>query len=192
MSLSRPFLFLPTAIALLLLPSCGNNPATQPPVQTILREATLSTDQTIPLPTDETLITIRGKIQNTNQDETLLLDRETIESLQLVQFEIFDLFERKNVTFEGVLLQDLIKLWQIDPEATSLEMVALNDYQINLPLASLEEVPMLFALKQDGQYMQPDYRGPAMLIVPHFGNSSTFEHPRPYYWIWQISTITVQ
>jgi hypothetical protein len=108
-----------------------------------------------------------------------------------VEYEVVDPFENRKQLFRGVLMRELLNLWQVKAEATTLDMVALNDYHVDLPIALMREKPLLFALQADGEYMRPDYRGPAMLVFPY----GYYQFKRPLYdayWIWQIKAITVK
>ena len=183
--------FTAVAIAVLLLGGCTPDPKIQQPTVTILQPAQLSEGETISAPKSEPILTVSGKIGATNQGDALALDLETIEQLQIVEYKIFDLFENQQVTFEGVLLNDLMDLWQIQPEATFLEIKALNDYTITIPIQTTREIPILFALKQGGKYMERNYRGPAMLVVPPFENKPEIEINRQAFWIRQIESISV-
>jgi hypothetical protein len=179
--------------SLLFLSSCAPNPEQAPPIETIIRPSRLDSTKTIPIPKkDDIILTISGKINATNQGNTLQLDRQSIEKLQVVEYQIFDLFEKKQVTFQGILLTDLIALSQPAKEAKTLTISAINDYQIDIPINVLPDAQILFALKQDGQYMQMNYRGPAMLIVPPDQDKLIFPNSRSSYWIWQIKSILVE
>ena len=145
----------------------------------------------IPLPQNEIILTVTGKMNTQNQGTTIVMDLSTIESVGLVEYVVKDPFEEEQKTFRGVLMRDLLDLWQVDSEAIVLELTALNDYKVEVPINILREFPVIFALQQDGEYMTPDYRGPAMLVFPY--NHYKFD---PFivnsYWIWQIKDIVVK
>lgn len=149
-------------------------------------------NRSIPLPKDETILTITGNVRNTNQHDSIVMDRLTLESVGLVEYTVKDLFENENRLFRGVLMRDLLALWQVTPEATTLEITALNDYQVDIPIEWLQDFPVLLALQQDGQYMTRDYRGPTMLIFPYEQFSEIPEFSTEFYWIWQIKTINAR
>lgn len=178
-----------TAIALF---GCTLNPKEKPPIITTVREATRKEGDRLPVPPAPTdiVLTIKGNIDASNQGQAIVLDRDTLESLQSIEYKIIDPFEQKENTFQGVYLNDILDLCQISAEAQSIEITALNDYKIEIPLDFIRQVPMLFALKQNGAYMQENYRGPAMLVVPPHNYDAEF--PRQSYWIWQITSIIVQ
>ena len=158
---------------------------------TVIRDATLQAGDPIPAPTDETVLTVMGDIGMSNVDDRIEMDLATLESLQQVEYTVTDPFEQREITYRGVLMTDLFDLWQINPDATTLDVVALNDYQVSVPLQEMYEFPVVFAFMADGEYMEVAYRGPAMLVYPY--DDMRFD-PSVYnnYWVWQIKSITVQ
>ena len=145
----------------------------------------------IPVPTEDVVLTVTGKIGAANSGESIEMDMPTIESVGLVDFSVHDPFDDKDVTFEGVLMSDLLALWKVADDATNLEMIALNDYVVNVPISDIRSYPVLFAIKTDGEYMPVSTRGPAMLVYPygHFDFDEQIYNDR---WIWQIKSINVQ
>ncbi len=152
---------------------------------------TLQAENDIPLPQGETILTITGQINAHNEGNSIVMDLSTIEAVGLVEYTVEDPFEERQRTFRGVLMKDLLDLWQVDSQATVLEITALNDYKVEVPISMLREFPIIFALQQDGEYMTPDYRGPAMLVLPY--GYYEFEHLiTNAYWIWQIKSVFVK
>lgn len=145
----------------------------------------------IPPPETEPLLTVMGKIGVTNVGDTLAMDRSTLEAVGLVEYMVKDPFEEVDHTYTGVLMRDLLELWQVPPDATLLQVIALNDYEIDVPIELMRNYPVIFALKEDGEYMTPDYRGPAMLVFP-YDHYSFEESLTNSYWVWQIKSITVK
>lgn len=173
-----------------LLCSCQPQPSQQPPTMTLVHVATLTPNQKIPLPKTEILLTIDGQIENLNQGDTIVMDRSTIESLAVFNYTIFDPFEKKIKIFRGVKLTDLMALWHVKPTAKNLVLTALNDYQVTIPIEAVQKIPILVAIMENGEYMQRNYRGPAMLVVP--ANNYPLELSLNSYWIWQLNKITVE
>jgi hypothetical protein len=179
------------ALLLTLLAAC---PASAPDFDAVYKRitpATLKAGDAIPVPRDEAILTVAGAIGAANNGDEILMDLPTIESVGLVEYEVVDPFENRKKLFRGVLMRELLNLWQVKAGATTLDMVALNDYHVNIPIAIMHEKPLLFALQADGEYMRPDYRGPAMLVFPY----GYYKFKRPLYdayWIWQIKAITVK
>lgn len=159
-------------------------------VYTRLNTISLVAGSPIPKPQEDIILTVSGQIGAANQDQSIVMDIPNIESVGLVEYTVEDPFEQEQRTFTGVLMKDLLELWQVSPEATRLEVTALNDYQIDVPIDLVRDYPVIFALKQDGEYMTPDYRGPAMLVFPY--EHYQFDIGTDSYWAWQIKTIAVK
>ena len=181
-------LHLVTAFVLLYFAAC-NGP--EQPVYKTITEATLKAGEPIPLPDDKIILTVTGNIGTTNQDEQIVMDIATIESVGQVEYVVHDPFKEEEVTYSGVLMNDLLDLWQVPAQAETLHMMALNDYQVDVPLQLIHDYPIIFALQADGVYMPVTEKGPAMLVLPY--DHYEFERPSSdAYWIWQIKSIDVE
>jgi hypothetical protein len=180
-----------TAIVIILTTSisCAAPPDFESVYQR-LDSPTLVAGSKIPQPKQKTILTVSGKIGNANQNETILMDRPTLESVGLIEYAVQDPFEQTENIFTGVLMKDLLTLWQVSPDAKFLQVSALNDYQVNIPIELLRDYPVMFALKQDGAYMEEAYRGPAMLVFPY--GYYKFPAGTDSHWAWQIKSITVE
>jgi hypothetical protein len=159
---------------------------------TRISNATLTSDLAqFPFPQSDPILTVSGLIQSFNQGDTFVMDRDMIEAVGIVENSVLDPFEKVNYRFQGVLMRDLLNLWQVDPQATILDLKALDGYRIELPIQIFRDYPVLFAIKQNDEYLPLNYRGPAMLVFPY----QDYQLPPSYteqYWIWQITSITVR
>lgn len=160
-------------------------------VYTVVEQATLHPGDAIPQPQGDAILTVSGKIEASNSDGVVQMDRATIERVGLVEYSVKDPFTGITVRYRGVLMRDLLALWQTAEEAQTLYLTALNDYAIDVPLRDFYEYPVLFALQADGVYMEPDTQGPAMLVYPidqyEFDLAKVKRN-----WIWQIKSIELQ
>ncbi|MFN8489561.1 MAG: hypothetical protein U0350_18400 [Caldilineaceae bacterium] len=158
---------------------------------TAIAPGSLHGGQAIPAPKEPIILTVTGKIGAKNQGDQIVMDRPTLEAVGTAEYAISDPFENRQIVYRGILMRDLLKLWQVDKNAQTLHLVAINDYTIDVPVQEMQEYPVLFALQADGQYMQPNYHGPAMLIYPldsyKLDPVATMKKL-----IWQIKTIDVQ
>jgi hypothetical protein len=160
-------------------------------IYTKVSDATLKAGDTIPTPTGDVILTVTGKIGAANNGDAIEMDLPMIEAAGLVDYKVKDPFENTDATFRGPLMSSLLDLWKVPQDATTLHMVALNDYSVDVPIAEVRKYPVVFALKQDGEYMPVASRGPAMLVFPY----NDFEFNQALYndyWIWQIKSIDVQ
>lgn len=183
-------LFYILLIIVILVTACQQAPHFED-VYTEITAPSLAAGLSIPLPSDEPILTVTGLIGTTNIDDKIVMDRTTIEQVGLVEYATTDPTEKKVITFRGVLMRDLLDLWQVPESAETMQLTALNDYQVELPIAELRNYPILFALMADGQYMERNYRGPAMIVYPI--DQYDFQDTRiAKKWIWQIEEIEVR
>jgi hypothetical protein len=160
-------------------------------VYTVVAEPKLKAGDAIPAPSGDVILTVTGKIGAANAGDAIEMDLATIESAGLVDYSMTDPFEGDKVVFRGPLMANLLDLWGVPQDATTLHVVALNDYVVDVPIVDLRKYPVIFAVQQDGEYMPVESRGPAMLVYPY----EDFEFDKNIYnnyWAWQIKTIEVQ
>jgi len=177
-------------VGLLFLAACTAAPNFEQ-VYTVVSAATLRPGAAIPTPLQEPILTITGKISATNSNNAILMDRAALEQVGLVEYTVTDPFEQRLVRYRGLLMRDLLSLWQVAADAQTVHVTALNDYKIAIPINDFRQYPVLFALQADGVYMQPDYRGPAMLVYPLDQYAFDLIAVQRK-WIWQIKTIDIQ
>jgi hypothetical protein len=181
-------------LAILLIPvllvACAGDSSSDEPVYTRFSEASLTPGDAIPTADGSAVLTVTGKIGATNNGDAIEMDMATIEAAGLVEYSVNDPFFDRSVSYRGPLMSELLDLWQVSPDATTLRLTALNDYNIEIPISLLREFPILFAVQADGEYMSIAERGPAMIVFPY--DDYQFEQPATdAYWIWQIKSIEV-
>jgi hypothetical protein len=168
------------------------------PAFTRVTEAELSAGDDIPVPANEEdiILTVTGNIGNPNQGDAIVMDLASIEMVGEVEYRVVDPFreegDAEEVVFRGPLMSDLLALWGVSQDAVeTLNVVALNDYAVDVPAGDLWEYPVIFALQADGEYMPVSTRGPAMLVYPYADFDFDMDEYNSY-WVWQIKTIDVQ
>ncbi len=187
--------------ALLPLTACGSDDDTTAapaageslgPGITRVAEATLEAGDEVPAPEGRTLLTLTG-VPVTNVGDSLALDRETLESIGMVEYTVDDRqAEGRDVVFTGPLVRDLLAVAGIEEgDATTLHTVALNDYSVDVPIEDAYELPVMLAVLADGEPMSVARYGPTRFVYPTegFDLDPTVYDPR---WIWQLATIDVE
>ncbi|HRW11184.1 MAG TPA: hypothetical protein P5121_39050 [Caldilineaceae bacterium] len=160
-------------------------------VYTRVSEGVLRPGDPIPIPQQEVILTVNGKIGTTNTAAAIVMDRPTLEQVGLVEYSVQDPFADRQIRYRGVLMRDLLDLWQATNDVEMVHLTALNDYQVDIPVAEFRQYPILFAMQADGTYMEPDYQGPAMLVFP-VDSYSFDELVIRQRWIWQIKSIELK
>ena len=184
-------LFTLLAVVLCLLVACG--PAATPtPIYQTVSAGTLSPGSTVPTPTGPVVLTVDGKISQTNSGKTLQFDMATLESLGVVQYKVDDPFAKKSVLYAGVLLSQLLKVAGAAPDATTLTLKALDDYSTDMKISDTNRWPIILATRADGAYMPVDKSGPLISVFP-FNNFPEIDHVTyDAQWLWSLAAITVK
>ncbi len=152
---------------------------------------TLKPGDSIPTPSGNPILTITGLIGNPNEDESIVMDIPTLESVGTVELHLKeDPFEKREVVYKGVLWSDLLDVWQVAEDAKEVQIIALDNFSRTISIEELRKYPIIMALRADGEYLSSDY-GPARVMYPI--DTHTFEesHYRPNS-VWQIAKIDVR
>lgn len=98
---------------------------------------------------------------------------------------------REPHTYTGPLLRDVLAAAGADLSATTIRAVALNDYQITIPLKDALSYPVIVAHQRDGKPMPVRDRGPLFIIYP-FDSDAELRSTRFYQRaIWQLKSMQV-
>lgn len=158
----------------------------------VISEAEIEAGDSVPIPTNDVVLTISGEITNTNVDDTLQFDMETLEQLGVIEYSVNDeQAEGEIVTFQGVLLSNVLAVAGISADATNLNTIALNDYAIDIPISDATTYPVMIATSVNGERMTIERYGPTRVVYPYesFDFDTVVYDPR---WIWQLRDIVVE
>ena len=189
MNISRTISYL--AIVVCLLSGCSQA-ATSTPIYQTVSPATLNAGSAVPAPSGPVVLTIDGKISQTNSGKALKFDMATLESLGVVQYKVDDPFAKKTVLYAGVLMSQLLKVAGAAPDATTLTLKALDDYSTDMKISDTARWPILLATRADGAYMPIAKSGPLVTVFP-FNNFPEIDHlTYDAQWLWSLAAITVK
>ena len=95
-----------------------------------------------------------------NQDFTL----EQLEALPQHTITTLTPYTDNVETFEGPFLSDVLSA--AGAQGTELRLVALNDYEIVVPLSGLQGFDPVVSVKKNGVHMSVRNKGPIWLMLP--------------------------
>jgi DMSO/TMAO reductase YedYZ molybdopterin-dependent catalytic subunit len=95
-------------------------------------------------------------------DEFRTLPRKTV----TVDIHCVTRWSKLDTTWEGVPIQEVLRLAQLRPEATHVLAHAEQGYTANLPLEVLDDDDVLLADTYDGRPLDPEHGYPLRLLVP--------------------------
>jgi hypothetical protein len=181
-------------VAVLAVAGCGKDDEAQPAGQApdvsaplVVDDGTLAAGQKIAAPKGDTVLTMSGAIGAANSGKKLELDLASLERMRRVRLEAAEPFLKRRVTFEGVLLADLLQVAGVPESATKVSLTALDDYKVDFKLDDVRSSQMLLATRADGRHMPVDRSGPIRIVFP---DSSSLGR-NPDLWIWSVSTMKV-
>jgi hypothetical protein len=181
-------------VAALAVAACGGKEeaptqaaAPDPSTPRVVDDGTLAAGEKISAPKGEVVLTVTGDIGTANKGNRLELDLASLEKMRRVRVEAAEPFLKRRVTFEGVLLADLLEVAGVPDSASKVSLTALDDYKVDFKVSDVRSSQMLLATKADGKHMPVDRSGPIRIVFP---DSSTLGR-NPDLWIWSVSTMKV-
>lgn len=141
-------------------------------------------------PRGPVLLTISGTIKRTNSGNHAVLDAAILKSLPQHTLRTDTPWTDGITTFEGPLLQDVIKL--VGGEGQELLATALNDYVVSIPRSDIENHGVILAMKRNGLELTVRSKGPLWVIYPWKTNEKL--RTERYYSrsIWHLSEIEIR
>ena len=161
--------------------------ATDASAPQVIDDGTLAAGAKVAPPKGEVVLTVTGDIGTRNRGDRLEFDLASLERMRTVRLVALEPFLKRKVTFEGVLLADLLDVAGASEEASKVSLTALDDYKVDFKLADVRSSQMLLATKADGKHMPVDRSGPIRIVFPD--GSSLGRNPD--LWIWSVSTMKV-
>ncbi|HEV3464731.1 MAG TPA: molybdopterin-dependent oxidoreductase [Actinomycetota bacterium] len=166
-------------------PTQGTAP--DPSIPRVVDDGTLAAGEKISPPKGEVVLTVTGDIGTANKGDRLELDLASLEKMRRVRVEAAEPFLKRRVTFEGVLLADLLAVAGVPDSASKVSLTALDDYKVDFKLSDVRSSQMLLATRADGKHMPVDRSGPIRIVFPD--GSSLGRNPD--LWIWSVSSMKV-
>jgi len=199
----KRFLWTSVVAALLVVPLAGCGSSSGPAYETV-GVGVLHAGSAVPPPVGDVILEIDGKIASKNgpgtsiadrtaskdRSGTLLLDVQTLEQVGLIRYSVDDPWLKRDVSYTGVLLSDLVAMTQPAPAATTLHLVALDDYEVDIALADVERWPIMLATRLDGKPMAVANGGPTRIVFPYGLVTGIDELKYKDLWMWNIKTLT--
>ena len=132
----------------------------------------------LPAPTGKPVLTISGKITNTNEGDTAVFDIAALEKLGNETVITTTPWYSGKVRFDGISLSKLMDL--VGAQGKTAKVMALNDYTTEVPVEDFHKFPVI----RD--------KGPLFIVYPY--DSSAELQNQIYYSrsAWQVSKIIIE
>lgn len=93
-------------------------------------------------------------------------------------------------SFEGPLMRDLLD--HVGADGEEVVALALNDYEVTIPVADFENYDVVAALTMDGERLSPRDRGPIWIVYPRDDHAALQDIRYDYRWVWQLASLEVR
>lgn len=152
--------------------------------------ACAAAEDPLPEPSGAPVLHVHGTIERINADDGAHFDIDMLEQLGLVAIQTGTPWTDGPQLFEGPLFSDV--LTAVGASGDTVLVRALNDYEAEIPLAVVAEVPMVLATRRDGARMLVRDNGPLWIVLP-FDDRPELRVDEYYrYSVWQVSEIVVR
>ena len=144
----------------------------------------------IPQPKGGVILTVDGMINDCTQGLEVQFDRAMIEALPKKEIKTENPWEHGAVTYQGVLLRDLLQFVKSDGKTMTIS--ALNDYRADLSAADTQTYDVILAYKREGEDIPVRDKGPLFVVFPFSDVPDLASEARYAQSVWQVNRITVK
>jgi len=141
-------------------------------------------------PTEAVILTVGGAIAVTNYGDTAVFDRPMLEDLGGEVIVTSTVWTNGVSEFEGIKLSTLAELLGVT--AGTFVSVALNDYNVEIPVSDATYLEPILAYKRNGSYLTVRDKGPLWVIYPYDGNENARTELIYSRSIWQLDRMIVE
>lgn len=155
-----------------------------------LCSATSAMAMPLQMPADDVILTVTGRITNTNSAQAAVFDKAMLDGLPGRETTTETPWFDGKHTFKGPLLSAV--LGAVSAEGTVVHVTAVNDYSADIPITDIQAHPVIIATEMDGKAMSIREKGPLFVIypfdiAPELYNEEIFGRS-----VWQVISIDVQ
>lgn len=144
----------------------------------------------LPPVTGKVILTIQGKIENTNRDGATDFDRGGLQAIGWHSVKTYTAWTEGEQEFEGVYLSNLLDA--VKAHGETLKAEALNDYAVDIPVSDAHQHDVFLALDHDGAPMSVRDKGPIWIIYPTRDSGADVPGEHNDRMVWQLRRLIVE
>lgn len=144
----------------------------------------------LPAPEEAVVLTVTGAISQTNQDDKAVFDWPMLKALGEKQLQTDTSVTLGRQQFTGFLLKDLLE--KVGAKGTHVTAIALNDYQVTIPIEDFYTFGVLAAYKMNGKKLEPSDKGPLWIVYPRSQHQTLRDIRYDYRWVWQLIELRIE
>ncbi len=136
----------------------------------------------IPAPTGKVVLRVTGVESGNAGAHATALDFRTLEQMPRVNVRVYEPFLKRDMSFSGVRMSDLLAVIGVSPSADSIYMHALDDYHVTFTRAQLVASGAILATRANGARIPIKDGGPIRVIHSRSGRTADNGDN----WIWSV------
>lgn len=149
----------------------------------------LADQSTLAAPKGDVVLTVTGGITLSNAQDSAVFDMDLLHSLGETTISTSTVWTDGVHTYTGVSLKTLLHAMGVT--SGSLQMIAVNDYQVDVPLSDAVDGGPIVAYAVDGVAMPLRDKGPLWLIYPYDADAKYRTEEIYSRSIWQLNRINI-
>jgi hypothetical protein len=141
-------------------------------------------------PTGKVVLTVTGNITKPNAGKQAVFDLKMIEALPQHSFTTRTPWYSTPVKFTGPKLADVLAA--VGAQGKDIQAVAINNYQITIPMSDAQRYPVVMAWKINDEPIPVRAKGPLFIAFPYDDDAAL--RTAQYYErsIWQLKQLNIQ
>ncbi len=140
----------------------------------------------IPKPTGKTVLRFTGVESGNAGAHATEVDLRTLEQMPQVKLRIREPFLKRDVSFSGVRMSDLLAIMGVSPSAGRIYMHALDDYHVTFTRDQLASSGAVLATRANGAKIAIKDGGPIRIVLPRSGKVADNTDN----WIWSVDRMS--
>ena len=136
------------------------------------------------------ILTVTGAITTTNADKSAVFDKAMLDALPSRVSKVETPWTEGVTSFEGPLGKALLEA--VGSKGTTLHVVALDDYAVDIPAEDFVKYPVILATKKNGVPMPVRDKGPIFVIYPFDTDKALFSEAYFNRSVWQVKSIDIR
>jgi hypothetical protein len=141
-------------------------------------------------PTGPVVLTVTGRITNTNAGKSAEFDMAMLEALPGRTAKVTTPWAEGVNAFQGPLTRAVLEA--VGAQGTKLKVTALNDYSADVPAEDFIKFDVILALKKNDAYLPVRNQGPIFVIYPFDTNLGLYNEVYFGRSVWQVKSIEVR
>ena len=141
----------------------------------------------IPAPTGRVVLRVTGVESGNAGAHATAMDFRTLEQMPRVKVRVYEPFLKRDMSFSGVRMSDLLAVIGVSPSAGSIYVHALDDYHVTLTQDQLASAGAVLATRANGARIAIKDGGPIRIILARSGKVADNADN----WVWSVDRMRV-